>query len=98
MKVEYQVVSIEAWREPDGGWFWNAAYNLPVKPSFDPDEMTPRKLLRLLREEDVLSNWSKGRVRVVEFGECDFEVQDKGTREPLIAVQRTWAEEKEESK
>ncbi len=59
------VVSIDAWREPEGGWTWNDQYKLC---DVDPDDFkrleTPRKVCRLLRDYGYLSEHSTGSVRV----------------------------------
>ena len=80
--MKYEIRSIEAWREPDGGWYWNNSY---VIGSLVFEEPTTRRILRVFREEGYLSEESKGRATVWTDGEM-FEIQDRRTGEPVFAL------------
>lgn len=77
------LVSIDAWRE-EGGWTWNASYILERDIVFGEDAITPRRVTNLLRKMDVLSEGSKGKVRVVDEWPI-IEVQIKSTGQPIVA-------------
>lgn len=78
-----RVLSIDAWRDPDG-WQWNnwhdiGAVALPVC------DMRPRAMLRALRDAGFLSPHATGRV-AVEDDQYNVVIVARGTREPLIAL------------
>jgi len=77
--------SIDAWREPEGGWTWNASYCLEDGLYFGEDALTTRKILAALREWKFLSEASKGRLRV-EHDWPILEIQMRGTYEPVLAL------------
>lgn len=82
------LLTIDAWRDPDGGWTWNAWYKLEAGIFLtDP---TPRKVLAFLRRAGYLTEASKGRVRVDmgrEYMDATLiEIQNKNTGEPLLAL------------
>lgn len=88
--MEARIVSIEAWREPEGGWTWNNQWLVAELSREQAEKLTtPRKLCRYLREIGRLSEHSRGRVRVEHTaGDPDmYEVCDKGTGEPLFALE-----------
>lgn len=85
-KVELR--SVAAWRDVVG-WFWNESYVLEDGIYWCAQDLTPRKILRKLREWGYLGAESKGRVRVVDEVAGDgglIEIQDKGTGRPLLAL------------
>lgn len=94
-----RVLSIDAWREPEGGWTWNDVHVL--RQSITPMEidsfyvmnkagsyrkLSARRVLAWLRARGILSSQSAGRVRVEDNGHC-IEIQARGTYEPLIAIE-----------
>lgn len=83
-KETFEVVSIDAWREPMGGWTWDDQYTTGVEFEVDP---TPRKLFRELREWGLLTEASIGNVQM-EDCETFIEVQNRRTGEPLFALYR----------
>ena len=84
--MKTQLLSIDAWRDPDGGWTWNQWFNVQ-DPVNLPDNVTTRQLLKLCRDElGILSDWSKGRVLVDDDG-TNLVICDRGTREPLFAFE-----------
>lgn len=82
-KVELR--EIDAWRDPEGNWIWNESYALADDLIFAEDALTPRKILKKLREWGYLSPSSKGQVRIVDDGEI-IEVQEKSTARPILAL------------
>ena len=80
-----EIRSIDAIRELGGGWVWNESYLIADDVYFAESALTPRRILRQLRRMGVLSEHSKGRVRVYD-GDFVIEVQDKATGQPLVAL------------
>jgi hypothetical protein len=58
--TRFDLLSIDAWRECEGGWTWNAWYNLEKDIYFAESELTPRKVFKALRKWGFLSDESKG--------------------------------------
>lgn len=87
--MRYRVLSIDAWRT-DCGWDWNNWFHVGNVELTDHELESKRRILRRLREEGVLTDYSKGRVRV-EFCPFDMEeqveIRDRHTYEPLIALE-----------
>lgn len=86
--MKYQIVSIDAWREPFGGWTWNQSFDTGQRLEIEPDRATPRRVCRALREMGLLSDHSRGRVRVDDVnGMAEIiEIQNKATGEPVFAL------------
>jgi hypothetical protein len=84
----FKILSIDAWREPEGGWTWNNAHTLEEGVMFSNDQLTPRRILAALRKWGYLTSESKGRCRVDDGGTCGdlYEIQDKNTGKPLLAL------------
>lgn len=79
------LVSIDAWKE-DGGWTWNASYTVERDIIMADSAITARKVVKMLRKRDFLTQASKGKVRV-EMGLWPLvEVQLKSNRMPLYAL------------
>ena len=87
--IEYEkfnLVSIDAWKDPDTGWYWNNFFMVERDIYFSLDNITPRKIAKFLRKMGALTDHSKGRIIVdMSCDEC-IEIQDKNTREPLFAL------------
>lgn len=84
--VTLTVVSIDAWRDPETGWYWNDQRRCGTI-DIDPQWST-RKLLRAFREAGYLATSSAGKCTVDVAGSDPdtIEIQDRRTREPLFAV------------
>ena len=85
--TKFRLVSIDAWRDYDGGWQWNQWYTVEDGVYLGND-ITARRLLKFMRQSGWLTNASKGRVRIDWHNEmCDpfIEILDKNTGEPLLA-------------
>ena len=88
--VKFKLLGIDAWREPEGGWTWNQMFIIADEVLVEKDLLTPRKVLRFLREAGYLYDASKGRLRVdMNPGMIDgylIEIQDRRNGEPLLAL------------
>jgi hypothetical protein len=89
--IKLKLLSIDAWREPEGGWTWNDLRIVERDWYWSPESLKPRQLLRRLRKSGYLTDASKGRVRVEVVADdwhdgTLIEIQDKNTREPLLAL------------
>lgn len=93
--AKLDLVSIDAWRECEGGWIWNQSYLVESGIYLESSRLTPRKIFAFLRRAGFLTPESKGRVRLEEIPAFEpiFEIQDRVTGEPLLALQGIWVEE-----
>ena len=79
------LVSIDAWRGYEG-WTWMDSLVVERDIIMAESTITPRKVTKMLRKMDFLSDASKGKVRV-EMGLWPLvEVQLKSNRMPLYAL------------
>ena len=85
----YHVSSIEPWRAHADGtsyWEWNNIYSIGfVDLNISKGELNPRKLFKILRDLDILTDDSKGRIRLYDDG-TSLAVHDRITAKPLIAI------------
>ena len=79
----YKLVSIDAWRD-DFGWSWNDVWKVEDKIYIE-DDTTTRQLLKFMRRNNWLTDYSKGRVRVDWDNFELIEIQDRNTGRPLLA-------------
>ena len=88
----WTVHSLDSWRTPDGGWDLNNVFDAGKVEASIEDLDNPRRLCRILRESNMFSSESAGRVavEVLEGDPTDIRVLDKGTREPLFSVSIEW--------
>jgi len=82
-KVELR--EIDALKNAEGVWTWNESYVLADDIIFCEAALTPRTILKTLRDWGYLSQASEGRVRVVDDGEL-IEIQEKSTGRPVLAL------------
>jgi len=89
-----KLLSIDAWRSPEGGWDWNGIHSIEEGIFIAEDcalLTSSRKLLKYFRDNlCVLSDKSKGKV-FVDFngdivGGVLLAVHSKATGEPLFAL------------
>ena len=88
MDTKMKILSIDAWREPEGGWTWNDYFycqNMPAEV-FEKIADHPRKLFRWFRDAGMLADGSKGRVACEDDG-YNVIIVNKSTREPLYAIE-----------
>jgi len=79
------VLSIDAWRQAEGGWIWNAWYRVGEADSSVCD-LSHRRLLSFARKEGYITPASVGRC-AVEDDQYNIVIVDRHTREPLIAFE-----------
>lgn len=78
------VLSIDAWRNADGGWDWNDWRRVGTVPVAVCD-LNPRALLAYMRAEGFLAATSTGRCAVEDDG-YNVVIMARGTREPIFAI------------
>ena len=76
------ILSIEAWREPEGGWTWNNWHIVGTAPD-DWAHLPARALLRKLRDEGY--TLPAGSVYIEDDG-YNRVVNLRATGEPLLAL------------
>ena len=78
MKLE--VIQVDAWREPEGSWIYNDC--IPIT-TIEVKEPTPRRLLKALRNENLLGQ--KSNFTIDDYLDYDgiWTVLYRGTAEPL---------------
>jgi len=84
-----ETLTVRALRDPEGGWCWNESFSLPDVERDDYARIdTSRKICNYLRQRGLLSDESKGRVRVDTIpGDPEvIEICDRHTDEPLFAL------------
>lgn len=80
-----RILSIDAWRDPDGGWTWNQWFD--TSETVEESEVdTNRKAIAKLRELGLLGQESAGRLAVEDDG-YNIVIMARGTREPLLAIE-----------
>lgn len=79
------ILSIDAWRNTEGDWGWNAWYKRGQFPA-DGIDWSTRKILAWFRDEGFLSDYSKGRL-AVDDDQYNLVIVDRRTREPLFAIE-----------
>lgn len=89
-RIKFKLLGIDAWRDGEGGWTWNQQFVIDDELYIEEKDLTPRKILRILREVGYLYNASKGRLYVdMNPGLVDgylIEIQDRHNSEPLLAL------------
>ena len=87
MQETYRILSIDAWRDVEGGWTWSTWYDVG---SIDRDALdaltTPRRILAWLRREGYVTKASAGKVAVYDDG-YNIVVVARGTGELLFAIE-----------
>lgn len=83
--IKFDLLSIDAWRDPDGGWQWNAWYTVEKGLVFAHDRITPRCILAALRRWDFLTEESKGKLYIEDDG-YNIQILLRNTHEPIFAL------------
>lgn len=83
-----KILSIDAWKD-NCGWYWNNFYTIGNISKEDFKKLdTNRKILKYLRDEDYLSEASKGKL-AIENDDDEYNIvivaRDNGM--PLIAIE-----------
>jgi hypothetical protein len=81
--TKFTLLSIDAYK--DDSWQWNAWYTLEDDIFINETELTPRKVLAMLRKWGFLTDASKGRLSVEDDG-YNIVIQDRKTFEPILAL------------
>lgn len=90
--VKCNVLSIDAWKGQEGGWFWNAWYKIgkisesTIQSFYDNGKLNNRTVLKWFRDEGYLSDNSKGKLSI-EDDQYNIVIQLKGTKEPVYAIE-----------
>ena len=79
----YTVLSIDAWRNPEG-WDWNSWHKVGTVELSTLDNA--RAVLRAMRESGYLSDYSKGRVSLYD-DQWNIVICDRATGEPIFAIE-----------
>lgn len=83
--MKYEILSIEAWRYDDG-WNWNSWQTLDFGlVEFADKDMTARKVLKWARDENLLSDRSKGKCCLENDG-YQITINNRNTGEPLYSL------------
>jgi hypothetical protein len=82
--TKFNLLSVDAYR--DETWQWNAWYTLEEDIFISEPELTPRKVLAMLRKWGYLTDASKGRLSVEDDG-YNIVIQNKDTFEPIMALE-----------
>lgn len=86
-EVELRVLSIDAWRDIDGGWAWNQCFNVGSISKADFEALDGnRAILKWFRDNGYLKPASGGKCSIDDDGH-NVIVQDRGTGEPLFAIE-----------
>lgn len=83
--LKTKLLSVEAWRDYDG-WFWNNWYTLEEGIYWDDTlPMTPRRILKALRDWGYLTKDSAGKLYIDDDG-YNYTVCHRGNHEPILAL------------
>lgn len=85
-----RILQIDAWKNSEraGDYEWNNWFNIGQidKETFEQIEKSPRLTLKWLRDNDYLSEQSKGNC-YIEDDEYNLVVKKRSNRCPLIAIE-----------
>jgi hypothetical protein len=85
--TDMKVLSIDAWRESEGGWAWNAWYSVGSIDKAEFEKLkTNRAILRWFRDSGYLGDGSKGCV-TVDDDQFNVVVCARSSGEPLFAIE-----------
>lgn len=79
------VLSIDAWRDVDGGWTWNNGHRIG-RVDLAWCDLNPRALFARMRDAGYLAAASAGRVAREDDGH-NVVIYARGTGEPLFALE-----------
>ena len=81
-RLDYEVRQVDAWQY-DGCWVWNTSWYITAISIPANVKDLERALLYRMRKAGIVSR--PGRTRLVNVDGSLFELQDRKTREPLLA-------------
>ena len=82
-KNTFEVRQVEAWTDPESGWYWNNSFYIGSFTTSAKDEK--RAFTRFLKNNGIV--FFKGKT-VIDVQDDGFilEIQDRKTKEPLFAA------------
>ena len=81
-----KILSIDAWRDGNG-WTWNQWFTVGTINKEDFEKLdTPRKSIKWFRDNDFITNESKGKVEIDDDGH-NVVICNKNTHQPLFAIE-----------
>ena len=80
-----RILSIDAWRNAEGGWDWNSWQSIGECP-LEVTKLGTRAFLKWMRENGILSVNSTGCVRV-EDDQYNLVIVERHSGEPLFAIE-----------
>lgn len=81
---KFKLVQIDAVKYDDC-WEWNNSYTLESDIYISDSELTTRKILKMLRDWNYLTEESKGKL-TVDIDDYAITIQLRGTYEPIFAL------------
>lgn len=82
-----KVLSIDAWRESEGGWTWNQWFNVGSISKDDFEALkTNRAILKWFRDNGFTSEFSVGRCSVEDDGH-NIVICDRSNGMPCFAIE-----------
>lgn len=80
-----KILSIDAWRDSEGGWAWNNWYSVG-EIELAATDWKPRKLLKWFRDNGYLKESSAGKCAIEDDG-YNIVILERGNRRPVFAVE-----------
>jgi hypothetical protein len=80
-----RILSIDAWRDCDGGWTWNNWYSVG-EIELSACDWSARKLLKWFRDNGYLKESSAGEC-AVEDDQNNIVIVERGNRRPIFAIE-----------
>jgi len=82
-----KILSIDAWAEPEGGWTWNAWYNVGEISKEEFEKLnTNRKILKWFRDEGYLKPTSGGLCGVYD-DQHNITITERSNGRPIMAIE-----------
>lgn len=82
--MRFPILSIDAWADTEGGWFWNAWHKVGEVEILDFAKFPTESALDLLFAEGYLTKTEGG---AVEDDGYNLTIIDASTGEPLFAIE-----------
>lgn len=84
--MKFELRSVDAVRSESDCWVWNNSCVVDYAIDIPDNELTARGILKALRDQGYLSPDSKGLCTVEGYDCASYEVQLRGTYEPILAL------------
>ena len=82
--LKVTLLSVDAWREPEGGWTWNNWFTIEKDIFLNQKELSSRHLFKWLRDNDFLTDQSKGKMSLDDDGH-NLTICLRNTGQPVMA-------------